>query len=186
MPARRNARATWVPLSARSGQAMIEMMVGVIVILIVVVGLVQYMAVAGMHRSIDSQIRADTGVTAMSPLTYYDTPSYILNWTVGPDNQPYTADDQVQVGSSATLTTIANKSVLTSDPGEWNEFDSLSHASSLKAVHQDSQPTAALGFVGVCLQQKVDVSSAAQELFYRSPYVTVKEIVWMPATEGLY
>ena len=69
----------------RAGQAMIEMMLGVILIMLLIAGMVQFVTIASTHSAIDAKIRGDAGVVAMSPLTAWDTPDYILTWKAGPD-----------------------------------------------------------------------------------------------------
>lgn len=163
---------------------MIELMVSVLMILILIAGTVQFMDVANMHRAIDSRIRGDTGVLALSPLTTFDTPAYALNWEAGPDGQRGTADDKMDVGQPTALYTLSDHSARS--VSDWAEFTKLSHPSSLAELHQNSPPMIALGFVGVRLTQDVPVSDIVRQLIYNSPSVTVREDVWVPATKGLY
>jgi hypothetical protein len=169
---------------SHAGQAMIELMIGVITILILLVGTVQFLAVADAHSGIDSTIRGQTGVLAMSPLTIEDMPRYIQTWQPGPDGQRFTADDQATCIGPTTITTIANDSVY--NMTDWNEFANLTQPSSLDALHQAPPPLMALGFRNVQQSTTVPVSQFAQELFYGNAFVTVKEDVWMPIMNGLY
>ena len=184
-PSRAAPAAPLADAVPRAGQAMIEMMLSVLMILILVAGAVQFMDVAGMHRAIDSRIRGDTGVVAMSPLSFFDTPAYILNWRAGPDGQRGTADDEKVVGPPRALYLITDRSARSA--ADWTEFGKLSHPSSLAELHNTSPlPMIALGFVGVRLSQDVPVSDIARKLIYASPFVTVREDVWLPVTKGLY
>ena len=170
--------------ASRAGQAMIELMISVLMILILVAGTVQFMDVANMHRAIDARIRGDAGVVAMSPLTFFDTPAYALDWKEGDDGQRGTADDRMIVGPPSALYFVADHSARSAS--DWNLFSQLSHPSSLAELHQNPLPMIALGFVGVRLSQDVPVSDIVRQLVYNSPSVTVREDVWIPVTKGLY
>lgn len=162
---------------------MIELMLGVILIMLVLAGSLQFIDIASMHSAIDAHVRGDAGVVAMSPLTYWDTPACIKTWTPGPDG-PYTAGDQIVPGTPNTLNTIANYSVRV--PTDWNEFDQLRTPSSLVPLHLTLTSPEGLGFIGVRIAQDVPVSDIIQELVYPKPTVTVREDVWFPVTKGLY
>jgi hypothetical protein len=178
--------------SNRSGQAMIEAMIGVILILILVAGMVQFVDIARAHSRIDSRIRGDAGVAAMSPQLHenWDTPSYIVTWTPGRDGQRYTADDQAVVGSPDALRLIADHSVRANTDSDWNRFDDLeqrtSHGSSLRNMHQPPLRMIELGFAGMRGREIVPVTNIIQELIYDRPDVLVQETVWIPVTRDLY
>lgn len=170
---------------ARAGQAMIELMIGLIMILILLEGTAQFILIASAHTNIDSVIRGQTGFIAMSPLSTEDTPRYIQTWQPGADGQRFTADDQPVIGSpSNVISRIAGSSV--ANATEWAQFDKLTHPSSLEALHQEPVPLVALGFVGVRDTTTVPVSDTAQELFYNKSAVTVQEDTWLPIMNGLY
>ena len=168
----------------QSGQAMIELMLGVILILILLTGSVQFLQVASAHSSIDGGVRARTGIKALSPLTEEDTPRYILNWDPGADGQRYTADDQATNGSPQTIVDIADRSVATAT--DWNKCGNLAHPSSLEALGQIPVPLSSLGFIGIRWSTLVQIEPIAQELFYGNAFATVQEDVWVPIMNGLY
>ena len=182
--------------SSRAGQAMIELMIGVILILILLSGAVQFMLVADAHTAIDGGgggqngvggrlgVRGRTGYLAMLPLTAEDTPRCIGNWAPGADGQRGTADDQVIPGSPATIVAIAANSA--TNATQWSEFSHLEHTSSLERLLQTPTSLMALGFVGIRYSCTVPVSTIAQELYYSKPDVTVQEDVWLPIMNSLY
>ena len=163
---------------------MIELLLGIILILILLTGTLQFLTVAGAHTRIDSGIRGKTGFLAMSPRTEEDTPRCIANWQPGPDGQRFTADDQVVPGSPNTVAAIANGSVASAT--DWKEFGLLTRPSSLAALHDIPVPLMSLGFIGIRWSTTVPVSAIAQELFYGKSDVTVQEDAWIPIMNGLY
>ena len=170
--------------ASRSGQAMIELMAGLILILLVVVGALQFIDIAWVHSAIDSRIRGDAGVVAISSPQYVDQPDYILTWREGTDGQRLTADDKKVLGSPGVLYTIADHS--TAKPADWSEFTLLSHPSALESLHSAFVPLSALGFIGVRQSHDVPVRQLIQDLVYNKPSVHVSEEVWLPVTKGLY
>ncbi len=170
----------------RAGQAMIEMMLGVILIMLLIAGMVQFVTIASTHSAIDAKIRGDAGVVAMSPLTAWDTPDYILTWKAGPDGQQFTADDQKTIGIPNTINLITSDSVRQGSPTDWNALAPLRNTSTLDLLHQSPTPLIDLGLIGIKLSQEVPVIDIIQELVYAKPTVTVEESVWFPVTKGLY
>jgi hypothetical protein len=168
----------------RAGQAMIELMLGMIMLLILLIGAVQFLEVADAHTGIDSVIRGRTGFIAMSPRLLEDSPRYIQNWDPGTDNQRFTADDHATCIPATTIQTIANGSA--AGTAGWDAFSRLSQPSSLAALRGDPVPLMALGFIGLRLNSTVPVSEFAQELFYDHAEVLVQEDCWIPILNGLY
>jgi hypothetical protein len=163
---------------------MIELMMGMILVLILLAGAVQFMDVADAHTGIDSGVRGRTGFLAMSPRTLEDAPRYIETWQPGADGQRFTADDRATCGSPDVIGTIANGSVNAAT--DWDAFSRLTRPSSLEALHQSPVPLMALGFIGIRQTTTVPVSQLAQDLFYGNASVTVQEDCWLPIMNGLY
>lgn len=177
------------PFCGQSGQAMIEVMIGIILILIVVVGAVQFLIVSDTHSGIDGSIRGKTGFLAMSPFTLADSPSYFQTWDPGGDGQRFTADDKPLPAGGLppnTIAAIANYSVRDQTPTDWNTFGNLAHPSSLDALHAVPVPLVDLDFVTTHQAIAVPIEDIAQQLFYGNAFATVQEDVWLPIMKGLY
>ncbi|MFZ4396626.1 MAG: hypothetical protein ACOYOU_13465 [Kiritimatiellia bacterium] len=168
----------------RSGQAMIELMIGVITMLILLVGSVLFLLVSDAHTYIDSGIRGRTGFLAMSPLITEDIPRYIRTWLPGADGQRFTADDRAECVAPLAVQMIARRSVQTE--AQWRELDDLRRPSSLRALHETPVPLISMGFIGIRRSAVLPVPEFAQDLFYPNPTVTVQEDVWVPIMNGLY
>ena len=169
----------------RTGQAMIELMLGVILIMLLLTGAMQYIQVASAHAAIDGGIRGKVGRYAMELMYQEDTPASIQTWDPGPDGQRFTADDTPILKPPTTLTTIAGGCA--TNATDWNEFGQLSHPSSMETIHTATVvPQTALGFIGIRWTTIVPVSQAAQQLYYTNPNATVQEDCWMPIMNTLY
>ena len=166
-----------------AGQAMIELMLGMILILLLLEGTVQFLNVANAHTGMDATARGQAGLLAMSPNPAENTPRAIQTWLPGPDGQEFTADDVAQLEAPNAIAVIANESAAKS--ADWTVLNTLTNTPSMEVLSQSGALTA-LGFVDVSQSTTVPVSDLAQSLFYNSPSVTVKEDVWMPIMNGLY
>jgi hypothetical protein len=163
---------------------MIELMCGIIMILILVIGADLYLTVADAHSGTLAVVRRSAGFVAMQPLTTLDTPSYIRNWRAGTDGQRFTADDQSTTTSPGALQTIAGRTVANNN--QWQPFSNLRNTSSLQSLGQSPVPLMSLGFVGIRHSVDVEVPQFAQDLFYPDATVTVREDSWIPIMNGLY
>ena len=87
----------------RSGQAIAELAVGLIALLVVFMGMLQIQRLAHNHTQTLMAARAQAGQDALnSPYIQRNNgPSWIANWSAGADNIPYTQDDTIQAGSPA-------------------------------------------------------------------------------------
>lgn len=171
-------------ISRRSGQAMIELMLGLILILLLLVGSTEFMTVANKHNDLTSVIRSQAGLRALAPVLIEDTPPYIVNWQPGTDGQRYTADDVSTLGSPVTISRVASYSV--ANASDWNAVGTLAQPSSLEQLQQDPPPLAALGFVNSSMSVSLPVSAIAQDLFYNQPEILVQEQIWLPNVNELY
>ncbi len=168
----------------QAGQAMIELMLGMIMLLILLTGSVLFLIVADTHTGMDAVIRGSTGLAAMQPIATLDTPRYIQNWDAGPDGQRFTADDTATCVTPTTLQTIANKTVANNN--QWLPFADLQHSSTMESLHQNPAPLMSLGFRGIHRSADVSVPQFVQDLFYPDATVRVQADTWLPILNGLY
>jgi len=165
---------------------MIELMIGLITILILVAGIVQFVSLSQAYCTMDGQIRSNAGVVAMSSPAV-DTPQYILDWQIGSDGQHMTADDKPTTQTPTMFGFIADKTATSNNAAaDWAIFSQLSQPSSLAALYQNPNSIVPLGFVGVRYSKQVPVLDILQELVYNRASVQVQEDCWMPVMKGLY
>jgi len=174
------------PQRRTSGQAMIELMLGVIMIMLLLAGTELLLSIANAHCSIDGGVRARSGTAAFTA-SPDDTPRNIGNWQAGPDGLQYTADDVASISYNNTVGLIAgNTATNQAQMAEYLALAKFARPSSFATLSQAPAPLGALGFVGYRWSTTVPVSQIAQDLFYNSQNVTVQEDVWMPVMSGLY
>lgn len=90
----------------RSGQALAELVVGLVCILILVAALIQLGTLVRADSRNLILARNEAGQNALShaylaPVS--PAPRYIQNWTPGPDGHAYTRDDQAILGSATLI-----------------------------------------------------------------------------------
>ncbi|MDP2989806.1 MAG: TadE/TadG family type IV pilus assembly protein, partial [Kiritimatiellota bacterium] len=85
-----------------AGQAMVEFMVGLVVVLVLLAGLIQIGQLTHAHTRTMIAARAAAGLLAMAPTPpVSETASLISDWVPGPDLRRHTHDDVAMVTSNA-------------------------------------------------------------------------------------
>jgi hypothetical protein len=98
--------------NAARGQAMIELIIGLVAVLALFAGLVQISTLAKAQNDTLADARRRVGLWAISDTTIADSPDYIRHWSDGPDGSPYTADDTFDRASApAFQQIIVNRAV---------------------------------------------------------------------------
>lgn len=88
---------------ASSGQAIAELVVGLLALLVVFMGMLQIQRLAHNHTQTLMAARAQAGQDALnSPyILRFNAPSWVADWSAGRDNIRYTQDDTIQAGGPA-------------------------------------------------------------------------------------
>jgi len=173
--------------SPRSGQAAIEFVAGLLLLLILLTGLIHVNRLARTSLFLHSVLRGMAGEQAMkSDLS--TTSGYISGWEAGPDGLRYTADDQPVRNSaqlSSTLSALTAYSVRS--PNDWSYIanDSRLPVSQSRLQASPLMPTV-LGFAHEEETLHVPVDPVIRQLVYGKDEVAIKEEVWMPLMGGLY
>jgi hypothetical protein len=170
-------------LPRASGQAAIEFVAGLLLLLLVITGMIH---VANMGRAslyLHAALRGEAGEGAMRDGSIGTSPPYISDWSPGEDGLRHTADDQPVRGlASATTGDLAAYSVRS--PGDWTyAADSRLPVSMLRL---SESPGAMLAFTHEEDTIRVALSRVIQQLVYNKKEVAIKEEVWMPLMGGLY
>ncbi len=162
----------------RAGQAMVEFVIAILVVVIILAGFFQLMEIAGARGDILRSIRSEAGKKALSPGLLLDRPDYIREWKEGQDEFRHTADDAAEGGSiSVTLGAgVVGHSV--SDSGDWTYLDSA--VNSDLASLRGGLSAAALGLVHEKESEKVDLMPAMRDWIVGKEYVLVGSELWMP------
>ncbi len=183
----------------RNGQAFVELIIGIVVIVIIFAGGIQYFYASNAHRGLTTTIRGEVGELALSGSSSNSTPAYILTWDDGGDGIRHTDDDipitessdddTLITGSSKTLSIIADRSV--SNSVDWDLLNPLQRENPMLRMYESLTPTAELGFIHVGRSDTVDIDPAFRTFVLSSnrqdiPTITVRHTVWMPLLGGLY
>jgi hypothetical protein len=173
-----------VATDRRNGQAFVELIIGIVVIVMIVAGGIQYFYASNAHRKLTTTLRGEVGERAMSGIPYISTPSYILTWDEGDDGIRHTDDDTPRTASPAALTTIAGRSV--NDTDDWDLLEPLSRDNPMLSLSASPAPTAELGLIDIERSDTIAVDPAVRALIFDRPSITVRHSVWMPLLGGLY
>ncbi len=173
--------------SPRSGQAAIEFVAGLLLLLILLTGLIHVNRLAHTSLLLHSVLRGMAGEHAMKSDVSV-APDYISGWEAGPDGIRYTADDQPTRNAaqfSSTLIMLTANSVRS--PNDWSYIANDSRLPVSQSRLQSSPlMAAALGFVHEEETLHVPVDPVIRRLVYGKDEVAIKEEVWMPLMGGLY
>lgn len=91
-----SGQARLPPADGRGGQAIVELVVGLVAILVLVAGLLQLGRLAHAHTQAMMEARAEAGTFAMSQTyaTQGPAPQYLYSWSDGPDGREHSRDDK--------------------------------------------------------------------------------------------
>lgn len=176
------------PVRRRSGQAAIEFVACLLLLLLVISGTVHVNRMARTSLFLHSVLRGLSGKEAMESGSASLAPEYISDWKAGADGDRYTADDTIVRNGAALpsiLGTLTRLSVKEED--DWNAVSEKSVLPVSMAVLQRSPiASTVLGFVHREETLHVPVDTVIRELVYDKDKVAIKEEVWMPLMGGLY
>ena len=180
------ATADGLPL--RSGQALVELLVGLVVILVLVAGLLQVASLTNTESDVMADARAEAGELAMMDVDssidlVYGT-DYIHDWQPGSDTTRYTPDDVWSQGNPAGFENqIVNRASPT--PAGWDIIDAVPD-NRFTRLRKSGDPISCFGLVKGHEKKSVEVIPAVRELLYRADTIQVESEVWMTSTKGIY
>jgi hypothetical protein len=178
-----NASITYTgPTHSRAGQAAIELVLGILMIIILFAGSLQYLKVAEAQRSMVTSLRGEAGARALTLGATVDMANYLLTWDNGADGIMYTADDQPVESLAFMLPNIVNRSVQNAD--DWAYVAALPNPTPIFGLHENPLPMLELSLVNAEDSEDVPVEESVQNLIYGRDHVRVKHSVWMPVMKG--
>ncbi len=171
------------------GQAMIELMVAVLLLLLVITGILHINKMVWSSLFLHSVIRGTAGEKAMSAAALADTPEYIKDWQEGQDNIAYTADDKKQksgVGLAASISTLTSCSTAGHNDSDWSYVSPNTRLAVSMSVLRENGGMGGL-LTGVHTDETLDVpvEPVIRDTVYGKESVKIKEEVWMPLMGGL-
>jgi hypothetical protein len=173
-----------LPPNRRSGQAMVELMVGMIVILALTAGMLQVASLTRAHTAVMVEARGTAGAIAMSDAFVTAFPDYIAAVEVGPDGRSYSRDDTHTAASMADFDRVI---VAPSAPaaGDWDYLDAVPR-NRISVLHGSPTPVVEFGLIGTEAHERIALLPAVRDLIYAADEIEVEGKVWMTWTRGIY
>lgn len=174
--------------NGKSGQALVEFLVGIIAVLVLFAGLLQLSSLNKTHTDTMVAARREAGERAMlnlgNQMDILTNPDYILDWEEGPDTSRHSHDD---VSTSADPSLFQNEIMdnAVADPAHWNILDQLP-GNDLSALRNSLTPSAEFGLVRGHDEETIALLPAVQHLLYSASSINVETEVWMTWTQGMY
>ena len=177
-------------IGKQNGQAMLEFIAALVVLLIITTGLFHINRMARSSLFLHSVLRAKAGKKAMSTATLADAPELIKDWQPGPDGLTYTADDKMEKSSAilpSTLHALTRHSTENQSDDAWQYVSRHSRLPvSMKDLHETAAASTLLGIVREEETLLVPVEPVIRDLVYDKDEVQIREGVAMPLMGGLY
>ena len=173
-------------MKQNAGQAAIEFVVALFLLLIILIGMLFLNDLSLKSLLLQAGIREDAGYQAMSS-TLGTAPDSIRDWSDGEDKTPYTADDRPQKSASAstTLQLLSDRSV--ANESDWSKIDSnVQLPFSMLTVRRAPSLVNAVPSVRKREEELVEVPDFIRENIYRKDEVTIREEIYFPLLGGLF
>lgn len=168
------------PADTRSGQAIVELVVALVVILVLCAGLLQISSLGVIRSGLMTDARREAGSEAMQPLPTFSAPAYIQDCTPGDDGTPYSKDDSYTSGDTADF---INRSVSYSHP---LVLDQHVPGNMFYDLVNSLVPQDLFGLTYGRSRETVPLLPVVRELLYASDTIEVEGKAWMTWTEGVY
>lgn len=165
-----------------AGQAMVELVIALLVIVLIVSGLTQFIQLSNEKETMMGDLRGEAGLAAIDGLSSASAPKYIVNWREGGDEMRHTGDDTYSTGSFNTKLGSDILDLSVSDDSAWSY---LSGAVNKDFFNLRSSPSssAALGFVRRADKKTIELMPAIRDFIIDRDSITVGEEIWMPIME---
>lgn len=164
----------------RRGQAIVELVVALVVILVLLAGTIQVGWLGVHHSRAMTEARREAGVKAMLPDASFSAPRFIRDCTVGADGVAYSRDDGVVTDDPVV---IVDGIVSYAHPAK---LDGIRPDNAVSAISKGAFPEAMFGFVQGEKTDRVILVPVLRDLIYRADEVEVRGSAWLTWTKGIY
>ncbi len=166
------------------GQAMIELTIGMVSLLVLMAVIAQLAMLVRAGHETGVRARMQAGGLALQEFPISASAQYIGATASGPDQKPYTRDDQFMAADPAAFEQgILN--ALPADTSDWNTLDRIP-GNAFSRLRASETPMTVFGLLRGEASDTVLLLPAVQHLLYRSDHIVLEETVWMPWTRGIY
>jgi hypothetical protein len=168
----------------RGGQAVIELVVGLVLVLAVTAGLLQLYSLTRADADTMVEARREAGELALLDVAVLSDPPYIEDWEEGADGKRMTADDTYNTANPLPFTqTIVERA--SPDAAGWALIDSAAE-DGMSQLRQNPAPGSVLGLVKGEDSETVTLLPAVRSLIYRADHIEVENEVWLTRLKGIY
>jgi len=164
----------------RDGQAVVELVVALVVILVLLAGIIQ-VGWLGVHQSrAMMEARRQAGVKAMMPVSSFAAPRFIRSCTVGADGIAYSRDDDFVPDNPAV---VSDGIVSYAHP---TQLDGIRPDNPVSAISKSVLPEAMFGLVQGEQKDRIALVPVIRDLIYRADEIEVRGSAWMTWMKGIY
>ena len=170
-----------------AGQAMIELMAGLVVVLAVFAGLLQIASLTRTHTEANVEARREAGSLTMLdtldglPLTM---PDYMRDRFEGPDTRRHSRDDTFDNANPANFDGLITQQTAPDQAG-WDALNSVP-GNAVSGLNGNPNPVAMFGLVRGQEEDQVELIPAVRSLLYHADSIDVEGKAWMTWTKGIY
>lgn len=168
----------------RRGQAMVEMVVALVGILVVFAGLLTLARLGNARSTLMLQARQEAGEFALADIQLGEAPSprFILDWTTGTDQRQHSADDQAQLSDPSMAVGVL---LMPSRPGFSTDLALQVPGNSISALDNSSFMDG-LGLVHArATSNDVPLLPAVRHLIYNTDNLRIDADVTMTWSRGI-
>ena len=168
----------------RGGQAMIELTIGMVSLIVLTAIIVQLAFFVRVGHETAVRAREQAGSLALQQVPVSAAARYIGATGPGVDESPYTRDDAFSAADpSAMYSDILDP--LAANPSDWNTLDGIP-GNGFTLLHRSESPISVFGLLRGEDSETVSLLPAVSSLLYRDEGIRIEETVWMPWTRGVY
>ncbi len=164
----------------QSGQAIVELVVALVVILVLVAGTIQICSMGVSHSGLMMMARKEAGQKAMLDASSFSGPQYIAACTPGNDGIDFSRDDGATPGDAALL------QLGIVDKAHPSELDQRCSGNSISALANNAFPQDSFGLVDGEATTNIILYPIVRKLLYNSDSINLKGKAWMTWTKGIY
>lgn len=166
----------------RAGQAMVELVIALLVIVLVISGLTQFIQLSNEKETMMGDLRGEAGVAAIDGSAAASAPKYIVNWQEGGDEMRHTGDDPYTTGSFNSKLGADVLDLSVNNEADWSYISGAVN-NDLYNLRTSPGASASLGFVRRSEKKTIELMPAIKEFIIDRDSITVGEEIWMPIME---
>ena len=171
-------------LAPRQGQAMIEFIVGLIAVLALFAGLIQFVSLFIAQTDTFTNARRIAGSRAMAPVAIASGAEYILAWDEADDKRRYSVDDtHSDADPIAFVDTIVKRAAR--NVADWGQLEKIPR-NAVRDLRDSPAPATMFGLMEGRDSQVVPLLPVVRHLLYNRDSIELESSVWMPWCREVY